>query len=191
MREPTTPPGPEPATAEASALVARARAGDESAWADLVARYARRVYALARSRSLGPDLAEEVTQSVFVTVAEQFDAGAYREAGRFEPWLFRIAMNRLRDAVRAERRRARALDGAARSLRDGPHPPPDADERQRLRRALSDLPEKDREVVTLRHHAGLEFKRIADLLGEPIGTVLARHHRALNKLRDMLEEDEP
>ena len=56
---------------EVSALVARASRGDEDAWADLIARYARRVYALARARSFSPDDAEEITQSVFVTIASK------------------------------------------------------------------------------------------------------------------------
>ena len=46
----------------------------------------------------------------------------------------------------------------------------------------------DREVVELRHHADLSFKQMAQLLNEPIGTLLARHHRALRKLRATLEQ---
>lgn len=54
--------------------------------------------------------------------------------------------------------------------------------RQRLKRAM-DLSEADREIVELRHHGGLSFKQIADVLGEPMGTLLARHHRALKSSR--------
>ena len=55
-----------------------------------------------------------------------------------------------------------------------------------LRSALSGLEDADREVIELRHHAGMSFKQIADLLEEPIGTLLARHHRALRKLKDIM-----
>jgi RNA polymerase sigma-70 factor (ECF subfamily) len=48
------------------------------------------------------------------------------------------------------------------------------------------LSESDREVVELRHHAGMSFKSMAELLEEPIGTLLARHHRALKKLKDLM-----
>ncbi len=51
---------------------------------------------------------------------------------------------------------------------------------------MDKLSEADREIVELRHHAGLSFKQMADLLSEPIGTLLARHHRALKKLKDLL-----
>ncbi len=190
------PPAPDHV---AAAIVARASAGDQDAWRLLVDRYARRVYALVRARVGDAHIAEEVTQSVFVTIAEHLDAGRYREEGRFEAWLFRLAMNRLRDERRASKRRDamlrradaefgsrratgedRAHDGAANA---GPGV-------EALRRALALLGDADREVIELRHHAGLEFRAIAAALGEPLGTVLARHHRALRKLRAILDKGE-
>ncbi len=195
---------------ELPVLLARAAKGDQNAWRSLIARYGRRVYALARSRRLTHDSAEEITQSVFATLATKLipppiptshptsvgggvegGVGGYIEQGRFEPWLFRIAMNRVRDELRRQRRHAAptdpyqftqvidsAEDGAAR---------PDPSELARLRAALERLSEPDREVIELRHHAGLDFKKIAEILGEPVGTVLARRHRALRKLRDLME----
>jgi RNA polymerase sigma-70 factor (ECF subfamily) len=59
----------------------------------------------------------------------------------------------------------------------------------RLRRAMDQLSDADREIVELRHHGGMSFKQMADMLGEPVGTLLARHHRALRKLRDVMEPD--
>jgi RNA polymerase sigma-70 factor (ECF subfamily) len=52
--------------------------------------------------------------------------------------------------------------------------------------AIASLGESDREVITLRHVGGMSFQQMADTLGEPLGTLLARHHRALRKLRDFL-----
>jgi DNA-directed RNA polymerase specialized sigma24 family protein len=46
----------------------------------------------------------------------------------------------------------------------------------------------DREILDLRHIGGLSFKALSDYFEEPIGTLLARHHRALRKLRAILEE---
>lgn len=183
------------------ALLARAAAAGqdaEAAWRELVALYGRRVYALARARRLGEEAAEEVAQSVFVTVAQQVRSGAsrgYEERGRFESWLFRIAVNRVRDEMR---RRKRALaDNADPADLDAsipsspnPHDPGESESHVRslrdLRAAMALLPDADREVVELRHHGGLSFKQIADTLDEPLGTVLARHHRALRKLKDIM-----
>ncbi len=99
--------------AELASIVARAALGEERAWEELLGLYSRRVYAMARSRLHDDNLAEEITQSVFVTVATkltQQKAGStpagYSELGRFEPWLFRITMNRVRDLCRKRSRHA-------------------------------------------------------------------------------------
>jgi RNA polymerase sigma-70 factor (ECF subfamily) len=50
------------------------------------------------------------------------------------------------------------------------------------------LPEADREIIDLRHTGAMSFKALSDYYEEPVGTLLARHHRALRKLRVMLED---
>lgn len=190
--------GSEPRPTEGSldliGLVRAARQGDEPAWGRLVGEYGPRVFALARSRLRDPDSAEEVTQSVFATIAIKLRTGAYDEHGKFEPWLFRIAMNRIRDAVR-KAKRERSEDRLRLAATGEAAPAEPAGDRvatealEGLRGALEDLSKADREIVELRYHAGLSFRQIADLLGEPIGTLLARHHRALRKLRAMIEGD--
>ncbi len=177
----------------------RAAQGDESAWRALVDAYSRRVYGLLRAQCGNGDLAEEITQSTFCTIAEKLPE--YTEIGRFEQWLFRIAMNRLRDEMRRRKRQARAMeDDTLTGLIDaqtadaapadaGPpreEPGLDPETRARLLGAIEQLSEADRKTVYLRHVAGLSFKQIADVQNQPMGTVLARHHRALRKLRDQL-----
>lgn len=204
-------------------LLQSAAAGDEDAWRAIVHLYARRVYALARSRLggrtgagsgaqpgssasrrirasspdgmfvQGLDIAEEVTQSVFVTVASKLASGEYTEQGRFESWLFRVAMNRIRDEVRRSRRQAAptdpdALDASAAPADSGTQVTGE-EELAALRLAMSRLAEQDREIIELRHHAGMSFRRMAELLAEPLGTLLARHHRALRKLKELISGD--
>jgi RNA polymerase sigma-70 factor, ECF subfamily len=175
-------------------LLAAAAEGDQDAWRTLIGRYGRRIYALARSRCQTVDVAEEVTQSVFATVAAKLGSGGYSEQGKFESWLFRVAMNRIRDEMRRRRRHAEptdpvllthiqspaALDGHAETPMLG-----------RLREAMHRLPDADREIIELRHHGQMSFKQMADLLDEPLGTLLARHHRALRKLKQLIGGDDP
>lgn len=185
--------------AELASLLDRAGRGENDAWRELMDRYARRVFAMARSRCPNDELAEEITQSVFVTVATSLSSGAYAERGRFESWLFRITMNRVRDEHRRVSRRGEvggeaALLGTPDTRVPGPdhralHD--DSQEVTRLREALAGLSEADREVIELRHHAGLSFKTMAEALGQPLGTLLARHHRALRKIKDVMEGAEP
>ena len=87
--------------------VARAAGGDAAAWRSLVEAYSGRVYGLMVHHCGDRDLAEELTQAAFVKVYEKLGdpsgtggAGGYEEQGRFEAWLFRIAMNKLRDEMR-------------------------------------------------------------------------------------------
>lgn len=170
-------------------VLARAAIGDEPAWRELVGLYGRRVFALVRSRVPNDDAAEEITQSVFATIAIKLRDGGYAEKGRFEPWLFRVAMNRVRDSVRHAKRRmgTLSLDAARDGISESPsHPGADKADIAGLREAIQRLSEADREIIELRHHAGMGFKEIAELLDEPIGTLLARHHRALRKLKDSL-----
>lgn len=182
---------------ELGELLASASCGDESAWRRVVDLYARRVFALVRSRlghRGGEELCEEVTQSVFVTVATKLGSGDYTESGRFEAWLFRIAMNRIRDEARRMQRRGQTLDPSLANHRPTADANHDGLEHQReltkLRDAMSSLTDADREVIELRHHGGMSFRQMCDLLNEPMGTLLARHHRALRKLRELMDSPE-
>ncbi len=155
--------------------------------------------ALAKSRLRHPELAEEITQSVFCTVASKLgrvkaEEGGYTEQGRFEAWLFRVAVNRIRDEIRRARRQAIPTEPdqmagfAVETSRgeDSGAGGQDSGELSALRQAMAGLAPADREIVELRHHAGLSFNQIAEVLSEPLGTLLARHHRALRKLKDTM-----
>lgn len=188
-----TPPTEQPESL--GALIASAAKGDEQAWVELVGLYAKRVFAMARSRLHDEELAEEITQSVFVTVATKLNGNeGYAEMGRFEPWLFRITMNRVRDLCRKRARHASptAPEHFARLEGTDEEPLEERDSQagqiRRLRGVLEQLSESDREIIELRHHGQLSFKQIAELLDQPVGTLLARHHRALRKMRALIED---
>ncbi|MBT8487061.1 MAG: RNA polymerase sigma factor [Phycisphaerales bacterium] len=170
--------------------VQRAAQGDEIAWRTIVDAYSRRVFGLLRAQCGNSDLAEEITQSTFCTIVTKI--GSYTETGKFESWLFRIAMNRLRDEMRRRKRQARPVEEETLSGLVGPaaeaEAPPSVELAQ-LRRALEQLSEADRKIVHLRHFGGLSFKQIADVLDQPLGTVLARQHRALKKLKGLMTPD--
>lgn len=181
---------PEPALDH---VLAQAAQGDEGAWKILVERYTGRVYGVLRAQGIDPDRAEEITQSVFCTLATKLPA--YVERGHFESWLFRIALNRLRDDARRRKRHARSVgDGEfLESLPSRTGQGADASDRAEpeeltaLQKALAQLSPADREVIDLRHMGGMSFKQMSEFLQEPLGTLLARHHRALQKLKSLLE----
>lgn len=194
--DPHPPPREQAPLRDLTDILADAANGDSDAWTQLVNRYHRRVFAFALSRLRSHDAAEELTQSVFVTLAKNLPTqDGYQEQGKFEAWLFRIAMNRIRDEGRRRTRHARLRptleneQAAVQRSREDAGAPTDTDALTQLRKAISELSDADRAVVELRHHGELSFREIAETLEEPIGTVLARHHRALKKLRNTLDPD--
>lgn len=192
-----------------------AAAGDGQAWAQLVTAYTGRVFGLLYKQCKDSELAEELTQETFVKVVQKLtNNNGYREQGKFEPWLFRIAMNNLRDEMRRRGRQARPMDmspaatassnetpsgwAAAQSgvvsgapwMPDSPFEQLSRNEQvDLLKQAIASLPEADREVLHLRHTAGLSFAQIAESLDQPLGTVLARGHRALGKLKKLMNPE--
>jgi RNA polymerase sigma-70 factor, ECF subfamily len=185
-----TPPSPASDRDALQGMLRRAATGDQWAWRDIVNTYSSRVFGLIRAQCADPDLAEEITQSTFCTIVTKI--ASYTELGKFEPWLFRIAMNRLRDEMRRRKRQAHAVEDQALVGLAGAAAQADPDtvesvELKRLRAAIAQLSDSDQRIIHLRHYGELSFKQIADILEQPLGTVLARQHRALKKLAEILK----
>ena len=166
--------------------------GDELSWRFLVDAYSHRVFALIRSKCGNEELAEEITQSTFCTIAQKL--AGYTETGKFEAWLFRIAMNRMRDEMRRRKRHAVPMENEmigvlSKGVTDERDDEEAAVAIARLRVAVRQLSSSDQDIIHMRHSAGMSYKQIADVLGEPLGTVLARQHRALGKLRRLMDCD--
>jgi len=150
-------------------------------------RYGRVVHAFAR-QAAGPDVADELTQDVFVA--------AWRSATRFEPargslggWLMGIARHKVTDELR---RRQRAVAGTEKlvALTDRNEAAPDVDSlAQRLLVAdgLRRLRPEVREVVELAFYSDLTHEQIAQTTGRPLGTVKSQIRRSLASLRRHLE----
>ena len=136
---------------------------------------------------------DELTAELLQEVAARLVAAAPRLDVNGNPrgYLFRVAANVWRDYLRREIVRRRALD----EMRDDKRAsPPASDERvlerdlaTAVRRVVEALPASQREVVTLRHGAGLTFREIAERLGRPLGTVLTQMRAALEKIGTALE----
>ena len=176
-------------------LLARAAKGDANAWRVVVEYWSPRIYAYLRSNTRNQELAEEITQSVFCTIAHKLVD--YVEQGHFQAWIFRIAINRLRDEMRRRKLHAKPMDSdiltdlaPQKAVQDKAN----EEEISALRQAMDQLPDSDRAIIDFRHQGGMSFQQIAFMLSEPLGTLLARHHRAIRKLRDLMRRhmgDEP
>jgi len=170
---------------DAGRLMARVRDRDRRAFEVLYDSFQKVVYGVA-IRMLGDrPAAEDIVQSVFLTVWSRPDA--FRE-GNVAAWLTRIARNRCLDVLRSRSARpeedlpveivdAGSLDDAVFARLDG----------NRVRAALAALPEEQRALVEMGFFDGITHAEIAVRTGIPLGTVKSRIRAGLRQLRGQLE----
>jgi RNA polymerase sigma-70 factor (ECF subfamily) len=161
------------------------RSGEAAAFEALVRRWQQPVARLL-FHVVGREDIADLCQEVFLRVFEQ--RRRYRETGTFSAWIYRIALNVARDALRRHRHEPLGLGG--REAAAGGPSPEDAfaqAERGRLiAHSVAELPEPLRLVLVLRHYDEMSFEDIARLLGEPASTIKSRFQAALGRLRQRL-----
>ena len=177
--------------------IADYKKGDMAALEKLVEHFRRPLYSFIYNMLQGRGDAEEIFQEVWLRAIKNMSK--YKEKN-FCGWLFRIARNFFIDQVRRNQRMVSpAFDGTEFgedpiSRLSSPDMAPDeqtADKELgvRIRLAIGDLPEDQREVFLMRTEADLSFKEIAAIQNTTLNTALSRMHYALQKLRPVLQED--
>jgi RNA polymerase sigma-70 factor, ECF subfamily len=170
-------------------LVERARAGDRSAYGELVKRFQPAVYAVALARLRNPTEAQELTQEVFIHGMTKLDQ--LRDARCFAGWLrqitVRMAINRLTRHPQLQGGGDDVLHNAA----DAGDTPLEemvrAEQRAELYRGLERLKALDRETLVAFYIRGHSLKRMSRDFETPVGTIKRRLHVARNRLRQQLE----
>jgi RNA polymerase sigma-70 factor (ECF subfamily) len=166
-----------------SAAIARVKEGDVSALHFLYVRYADDVCGFVQSIVRDHYEAEDITQNVFAKLPRAIKKYEQREVP-FTAWILRVARNAALDHVRSRRmvpcEEVRTSDEGHEHL---------ASERFNcLREALDQLPDEQREVLILRHIAGLSPCEIAELLGKSEGSIHGLHHRGRAALQGSLRD---
>ncbi|NQZ73397.1 MAG: sigma-70 family RNA polymerase sigma factor [Dinoroseobacter sp.] len=160
---------------------------DKKAFGDLFRHFAPRIKGFLMKSGSSDTLAEEVAQDVMATV--------WQKAGLFDParasvatWIFTIARNRKIDILRKQRR------PEPEDLPWGPSAEPDQEDTialqqdtVRLRAAIAELPEKQRDLVKQAYFGELSHSEIATETGLPLGTIKSRIRLALERLRHELK----
>jgi len=178
-------------TGEADA-VNKAKRGDAAAWEAIVLENQQPVFRLAYLLLGDADDAEDVAQEAFIR--------AYAALGRFDagrpirPWLLRIAANLARNWRRSAGRYLFALQRLLRNELPSPAPHQQAEqnlEDRLLWEAIRKLNRADQQVIYLRYFLECSENEAADVLDVPAGTVKSRLHRAIARLRVVLQEQYP
>jgi RNA polymerase sigma-70 factor (ECF subfamily) len=183
-------------------FVERLKNGDSLAYDTLVTRYSGQIYGLLFRLTQDAEEAADLTQDTFLQVLRS--VRKFRGDSELKTWLFRIAINESRNRFRWWKRRKRestvSLDAQPvrdglplnETLADSSEDPERAlirrQERERIERALNDLPLSFREAVVLCDVEGQSYQEIATILGINIGTVKSRIARGREEMRKRLSD---
>lgn len=166
-----------------SQAVRRAKQGDMDALHFLFVRYADDVLGYVRSFVHDHHEAEDITQNVFAKLMTAIRKYEERDVP-FAAWILRVARNAALDQMRV--RRALPCDEVRTS--DEGLDQLDYERNRALRDALASLPDDQREVLVLRHVAGLSPTEIGELVGKTESSIHGLHHRGRRALQDTLVE---
>jgi RNA polymerase sigma-70 factor, ECF subfamily len=172
-----------------SPLVERARAGDQSAFEELVRTMQGPVRGFARRMMRDPHMGDDAAQETFLRMWKGL--GGLEPRGRFVAWSFTVARNTCIELLRRENRAPDPVE-----THDGGHGEclwvkgaADPAERQVLRKVVNDaiasLDEPYRSTILLRE-TGLAYDELSEVLGCPVGTVRSRLHEARRRLAGIL-----
>ncbi len=181
--------------------IASAKAGHADGFQKLLDAYGPRLYGYFFRATGNHHDAEDLLSEMALRLVRMLKS--YDERGKFEPWLFRIAANLVRDRIRRLKASPSPASLSAEDERGTPmadsiaggHVAVDAELHAReasaeLTAALERLDETTRQMIVLRHFAQMSFKEIAGACACPVGTVLARVHRGLKTLRRLMGGEE-
>ena len=174
-------------------LLSRYAAGDEAAFYEIVSRYKNSLYAFLKQFLNRQDLAEDVFQETFLqlfTSRESFDPSR-----PLRPWLFTIAANKAKDALRKSQRttaipigtisesKEMSFDDVLNTLTSDTTMPYEKLEKgetaSRVAKIIANMPENLREILILAYFNKFSYKQMAQILSIPIGTVKSRLHTAV------------
>lgn len=177
-------------------LVKLAKSGNEAAFEQLVGLYEQKVYHLAYNYMNNEQDALDISQEVFLRVFRFLSQ--FNEESQFSTWLYRIAANACKDALRKRQVRNEVFlynedeetGGYRAEPADLTYNPEavleQAELRENLKRGLLELPAQHRQILVLRDIAGLSYNEIGNCLALEQGTVKSRIARARENLRGIL-----
>lgn len=171
----------------------RCLAGDTEAYAVIVRQYQAQILALCLRMTGNREDAADAAQQAFIQAFNYLDR--YDPDQPFRPWLFKIATNQCISLLRRRGRlavpvRDEQLEQASDPQEGAPALTELAEDRERVRRAVTSLPDPYRTVVLLYYFQSLSYQEIARQTGLPVGTISTQLHRAKAHLKRRLLQEE-
>ncbi len=177
---------------EEKELVRLSREGSEEAFAELVKIYKIKVFNLAYSLTRDRDVADDLAQEAFIKA--YYALPRFQSRSGFGTWLYRIAINHVRDYLR---KKSRMIQISIEKIKESSilqedktmkeeKEPIEEQRRQLVRQSIRSLPEKHQVILSLRDIQGFSYEEISKILKISAGTVDSRIHRARKMLRKKL-----
>jgi RNA polymerase sigma-70 factor (ECF subfamily) len=176
------------------ALIERCLAGDQAAWEDIVRLHRRKVFNIAYKFVGKHDLAEDLTQDIFLKLYKSLDT--FDRRANFQTWLISVSRNLCIDHYRSVRKERETINRDVDASTLSPVSRDRSayaqlelrDRVQLLRAALDTLPPTLRTAVMLRDIQELTYQEIADRLSVPEGTVKSRINRGRTELARQIQK---
>ena len=178
-----------------SCLISLYNKGNDEAMSLLIDRHKSRIFTTIYLIVKDKFIAEDILQDVFIKTINIFKNKKYNEQGKFLPWILRIAHNQAIDHFRKERRNPKITlaDGSdifnclkfsedfteSENLSVGT--------KNHLKKIIQSLPDKQREVLVMRHYMDMSFQEISEATNVSINTALGRMRYALIALRKKIK----
>ncbi len=171
-------------------LIARSEAGEREAFDELVLKYQKPLYSLLYRMVSNHDDAADILQKTFVKAFTGL--GSFERRSSFKTWLYQIAINLAKNMYRDRARVAYVniddvvIKRSPRTLETLIH----NESRLILRKALGELPQKQRITLMLRTQEGKKFEEIASIMKCSVGTAKANYHHAVQRLKTIIGDQE-
>lgn len=179
-----------------SVLVKNYINGNEKSLEKLIIRHKQRIFSFILSKVMDREIAEDIFQDTFIKVIRTLKRGAYNEEGKFLPWVMRIAHNLIIDHFRRSKRLPTFNNTGEFDIFSVISDEVLNVEKQIIRSQIfddvrsliSELPDDQKEVLTMRMYRDMSFKEIAENTNVSINTALGRMRYALINLRKLIEK---
>jgi len=168
-------------------LVREIKAGNRSAFSELVSRHQKAIYRLALRFTRDHGTAEDIVQDSFVKAYQALNS--FEERSSFKSWLFRIAINTSKNKLRAHGQDDLDIEDVTISVESKVEADFEYKETHGfINEMVQKLPERQRIALTLRVFEELSFQEIAQIMDCPYDTAKANFRHAVLKLKKVLEE---
>jgi RNA polymerase sigma-70 factor (ECF subfamily) len=161
----------------------------ETAFAELMKRYAERLYWHVRKIVINHDSADDVAQNTWLKVFQNLSS--FRSDSKFFTWLYRIGTNEALSYLQKEKRNTAEdygdYENHLSNTLESDHWFEGDEIQKRLQQAILKLPEKQRLVFNMKYFDEMKYQEMADVLETSVGALKASYHHAVKKIEEFLK----